>query len=349
VIHVVTPYGRDGPSSRVRVFEWLDRIAAPRTLSSYISHRNASPSDVARRPFAVLAAERRLRAMAAERPQRLLLHREASPLSRGALERRLISSAQFAVYDFDDALQWDWGQGGIHRRIAPKAPKARIAVEAADRVIAGNPVLAEWAAQHNRDVVVIPSCVDPGSYLRKADYRVGDPPRLGWIGSADNEAYLRLVAPALHEVHRRTGARLTLIGTTRRTLGDLERLIDRVAWSEATQRAVLPEFDVGIAPVPDEPYTRGKSGYKLLQYAAAGVPAIASPIGVNREILSQLGMPAAEGDGDWVDGILDLLTRPGESRAALGARARELAQRDYSYDAWLARWTEAVGVAHGPA
>jgi glycosyltransferase involved in cell wall biosynthesis len=345
VIHVVTPYGRDGPSSRVRVFEWLDRTSAHRVLSSYISHHNSSPSHIARHPAAVLTAERRLRGMASERPQRLLLHREASPLSRGAVERRLLSNSRFAVYDFDDALGWDWGAGGLYRRLAPKAPKALIAVKHADRVIAGNPVLADWASQHNRDVIVIPSCVAPDSYRQKTDYQVHDPPRLGWIGSADNEVYLRLVAPALRELHRRTGARLTLIGTNRATLGDLESLIDRVPWSEAIQYAALAEFDVGLAPLPDELYTRGKCGYKLLQYAAAGTPFVATPIGVNRQILSQLGMPAAADDGEWVDSVLDLLTRSAGARATIGRRARELTQLHYSYDAWLSRWEDAVGIA----
>jgi glycosyltransferase involved in cell wall biosynthesis len=350
----VTPYGRKAPSSWVRVFEWLDRIAEPRVVSSYISQNNARPSEVARHPVAVLAAERRLRRMAAQRPELLLLHREASPLSRGGLERRLLSASAFSVYDLDDALQWDPGVGGRWdtgltgrlRRIAPKAPKALMAAQAADRVVAGNPVVAEWAAEQNRDVVVIPSCVAPDRYRPKADYTVGDPPRLGWIGSVDNEEYLRLVASALREIHRRTGARLTLMSNgTRPALGDLEDIIDRVAWSEANQYARSLELDIALGPLPDEPYTRGKSGLKLLQYAAAGVPMVASPVGVNREILSELGMPAPEREEDWADAILELLAMPADSRAALGGRAREVAELQYSFDAWLPRWREAMGLS----
>jgi glycosyltransferase involved in cell wall biosynthesis len=318
-------------------------------VSGYISHHNARPSELARRPIAVLAAERRLRQMAARRPERLLLHREASPLSRGNLERRLLSSATFSVYDFDDALQWDWGRRGRLRRIAPKAPKALIGAQRADRVIAGNPVLADWAAEHSRDVVVIPSCVAPDRYRRKADYALGDQPRLGWIGSANNEAYLLLVQTELREIHRRTGARLTLIGTARRTLGALEEMIDRVSWTESVQHTLLAELDLGLAPVPDEPYEHGKSGYKLLQYAAAGTPIVASPIGVNREILSTFGMPAPERPGDWADAMLDLLARPAQAREQLGRRAREVVERDYSYDAWLPRWREAIGISAGAA
>lgn len=344
-IHGVTPYGRKGPSSRVRVYEWLDRIDEPWCVSGYISHHNASPAEILQRPRAVFAAERRLRQLAAQRPELLLLHREASPLSRGALERRLLAGAGFSIYDFDDALQWDWGAGGRLRRIAPKAPKVLEAVQAADRVVAGNPVLAEWAGNYNRDVVVIPSCVAPDRYRRKIDYSVGDPPRLGWIGTASSEVYFQPVAAALQEVHRRTGARLTIIGPTRPTLGDLEQIIDRVPWSESAQYTRLSEFDIGLAPTPDEPYERGKCGYKLLQYAAAGTPLIGSPVGVNREILSTLEMPAPERPDEWVDAILDLLTRPAQGRAELGRHARAMAERHYSFNAWLPSWRAAMGLS----
>ncbi|HWC87582.1 MAG TPA: glycosyltransferase [Solirubrobacteraceae bacterium] len=347
MLHVVTPYGRNGPSSRVRVYEWLDRIAEPTAVTGYVSYRNSSPAYLTRHPVAVLAAEGRLRKISLRRPQSLLLHREASPLSRGALERRLLRSAAFAVYDFDDALQWDWGVGGVVRHIAPKAPKAYAAVSQADRVIAGNPVLADWASAHNRDVVLIPSCVAPDSYQPKQSYRLSDPPRIGWIGSPDNEQHLRLIAPALREAHRRSGARIVLIGTTARGLGALEAMIDRIPWSEAIQGSKLAEVDVGIGPLPDDPYSRGKCGYRILQYAAAGVPALGSPVGVNRDILSQLGMAAPSTIDEWDDALADLFGKSDEARAALGRRAREIVRLRYSYDALLPRWRGAVGLS-GP-
>lgn len=344
MLHVVTPYGRNGPSSRVRVYEWLERTPVARTVSGYASLSNSSPATLGRHPFGVISAERKLRKMASSRPGRLLLHREASPLSRGGLERRLLSSAEFAVYDFDDALQWDWGEGALFRRLAPKAPKALAAARGADRVIAGNPVLAEWASQHNDDVVIIPSCVSPRSYVAKSDYETGEPPRLVWMGSVDNEAYLGNIGRALLEVHRRTGARLTVISRTEPSLGGLETIIDRLPWSEPLQYSNLADFDIGIAPVPDTPYTRGKCGYKLLQYAAAGLPIVASPIGVNERILAELDMPGPLRVDDWAEAIFDVLSRSPAERARLGRRAREVVERQYSYDAWLPTWEHAVGI-----
>ncbi|MFJ4200265.1 glycosyltransferase [Streptomyces sviceus] len=346
--YAVTPYGRGAGSSRVRVFEWLDRVGTDFAIGSYLSLPDAAPSRLVRHPVSLARAELGLAAVARARPRRLLLHREASPLSRGWWERRLLASAEFAVYDFDDALQWDRGEGGLVRRLAPKARKAQVAVRQADRVVAGNAVLADWASGHQRDVVVIPSCVALEDYTRKTSYALHDPPRLGWIGSAHNEACLLLIAGALKEVHRRTGARLTLVGTTTACLGELEAFVDRIAWSPDSQRGAPAGMDIGLMPLPTSAYNLGKCGYKLLQYAAAGLPAVASPLGVNAELLSEFGMPAPRTEDEWTGAILGLMEGPTAERERIGRAARETAARRYSYDAWLPAWRAALELGPVP-
>ena len=157
--HAVTPYGRGAGSSRVRVFSWTDRMADPPTVLDYIGANRASPRLLGRRARDVLGAEHELRRLASRGTDWLLLHREASPLSRGGLEVDVVRSAGFSVYDFDDALNVDVGEGPRWRRLAPKAAKVEAAVRAVDRVVAGNEVLADWASSLARDVVVVPSCV----------------------------------------------------------------------------------------------------------------------------------------------------------------------------------------------
>jgi glycosyltransferase involved in cell wall biosynthesis len=343
-LYAVTPYGRRGASSRVRVFEWLERTATPSVLHCFIGLPNAAASALMRRPGAVIGAELALRQTARSRPARLLLHREASPLSRGSLERRLLSSAEFAVYDFDDALQWDRGEGGLLRRWAPKAQKALMAVRLADRVIAGNNVLADWASAHNDDVTIIPSCVDPSRYGCKQEFHLNDPPRLGWIGSASEEKQLRWIGSALQELHRRTGARIMLVGRTEERLGELEQMVDRVAWSEEAQATLLAEMDVGLMPLIDEPMERGKCGYKLLQYGAASVPSVGSPVGASAGILAAYGSPAPRTRNDWVHAVLSLLDASDVTRQALGRRSRAVVQDHYSYAVWFDRWERAVGI-----
>lgn len=273
-----------------------------------------------------------------------MVHREASPLSRGGLESRLLRSAELAVYDFDDALQCDTGEGPLYRRLAPKSSKALLAVRSADRVIVGNDVLADWAATHNRHVVVIPSCVDLADYDMKSDFRVADPPRLGWIGSSSTEAHLQSISETLLRLHAETGARLTVIGAARRGLGRLEQIIDRVPWSIAAQRHEPARFDIGLMPLDDTCYARGKCGYKLLQYLAAGVVAVASPVGVNAQILERAGLPAATTAADWTDALRHLLDMTASSRADLGARARDTVATHYSFDAWQHTWRAVMGL-----
>lgn len=342
--HAVTPYGRGAGSSRVRVFSWIDRLRLPVHTHSYLSHHNADPVQLMRQPGRVLAAERELRALVTGRPEWLLLHREASPLSRGGLETALLDATAFGVYDFDDALYCDWGEGAPWRRLAPKARKALAAVRKADRVIAGNELLADWASSIVPDVVVVPSCVAVEHYHQKVDYGLSDPPRLVWIGSADNEPLLSTIARELLELNRRYRARVTLIGTTRRSLGALEHIIDRIGWSEQIQHDALATADIGLMPLHDDPYSRGKCGYKLLQYAAAGLPAVASPVGTNASILATLGLPGAGSAGDWLDALQAILELADSGRAAVGRRARKRVTDQYSYDAWMGRWQEAVGL-----
>jgi glycosyltransferase involved in cell wall biosynthesis len=311
-------------------------------VHAYAGLRNAGPRTLLRHPGRVARAEASLRMLAAARSTRLLVHREASPLSRGHLESALARSATVSVYDFDDALYLDTGTGPFYRRLAPKATKVARVLRTVDRVVAGNDTLANWAADHHRDVVVIPSCVDTSAYRPKADYAVGSPPRIGWIGSSSSEVHLASISSALLALHDRLGARLVVLGSPAGHLGRLERMVDRIPWSLPSQRDETARFDVGIMPLLDTPYARGKCGYKLLQYLAAGVPSVASPVGVNTEILRLAGMPAVQDPKEWEESITALLEASTDRRRTLGTRGRDVVTEHYSFSAWLDRWRAAV-------
>jgi glycosyltransferase involved in cell wall biosynthesis len=341
-LHAVTPYGPRAGSSRVRVHEWADRMSDAVAVHPYAGLDGAGPRTLLRHSARVFGAEASLRRLASSRPRRLLLHREASPLSRGRLESALTRSAGVSVYDFDDALYSDTGDGPFYRRLAPKAAKATRVLRTVDRVVAGNDTLANWAADRHRDVVVVPSCVDPNAYRSKSNYAISARPRIGWIGSWSTEQHLLAIAPALRSIGDRFDARLVVVGAPSGHLGVLDDMVERIPWSPSTQREVLATFDVGVMPLIDSPYTRGKCGYKLLQYLAAAVPAVASPVGVNSEILARAGAPPAGTTDEWVETLTALIEAPPEHRAGLGARGRRLVVDHYSYDAWHDRWRAAV-------
>jgi len=341
-LHTVSIYGRNAGSARVRVFQWLEETEIPGVVHDYLGTSNVRPKTLLHQPLQTLAAEVRQAGVARLNVQRLLLQREASPFSRGGLERCLLASAEFGIYDFDDALQWD-ERTGLMEVLRNRHEKTIRCISAADRVIAGNQVLAEFASSFSDDVVVIPSCVRPSSYTMKTEFDVNDPPLVGWIGSPSGEPYLAMIGAALLELNRRTGGRLQLVGGLGPSLGALEEIIDRFTWTEALAERLPATWDVGIMPIADRQYERGKCGYKLLQYAASGLPAVASPVGVNEAICRDVGFWTATSDEEWVDSLSALVHVSTESRREIGVGARDAVERLYSYDAWGDRWLAAVG------
>jgi glycosyltransferase involved in cell wall biosynthesis len=342
---VASSYGAAGASSRVRVLEWLTFLGLRAEILDYAGAADVRPGTLARDPLGVVRAEIRLRRKrSGPAPERLLVSRSVSPFTGGRLEAALLERSGWGVYDFDDALYAD-ERGGIHRFLGEAAGWDR-AVRSADLVIAGNTYLAEAAAERNATVQVIPSCVHPAAYPQKQDYAIGPVPRLIWMGSPSTEGYLQAVAPALLRVHRRTGARLTIVSAGDRPLGDLAAITDRVRWDGPRTDALLAAADCGIMPLPETPFTRGKCAYKLLQYGAAGLPAVASPVGVNEQVTGQLGGVAAGDTDEWTDALLAVLAEPESARRARGLQARRAVEDGYSYAAWGPAFLRALRLPH---
>lgn len=332
VLTGVAPYGSANSTVRARLLNWVDYLQlAPVEL--VLGTRD---------PLGLAAQRRSLHHHDAP----LLLLRNAAKLSRGRVESRLLRGASVGVYDIDDGLPWDNGRlpglGAWWKRPWPRSLIAARAAKAADRVIAGNQLLADWASTLCPDVVVIPTCVDPSAYQTKNSYELSDPPRLGWLGSPATEGYLQDIAASLAEVHRRTGARLTLVSSDGSTHPALAPFTDRVRWTPEVQHTFPATWDVGLMPVRDGVYERAKCAYKLLQYGAAGLPCIGSPVGMSATVLEQFGAPGPRSSRDWVDALMGLIQSGAQHRGALGHRARRTVQADYSYATWATRWSSAL-------
>jgi hypothetical protein len=206
-VTAASPYGASG-SSRVRR-SWTGlttsvdtTISRSTTITTWLSRTSPPLRCCARfagcpRPCAPAL----LGAPAPEYP-RLVMSREATPRSAGGIEARILRSAEWAVYDFDDAM-WADRRGDIHR-VLPKPTKWRRGVEAADCVIAGNDYLANAAQSLNRNVV-IPSCVEPADYPKKGNYELPERRTFVWLGPASAEIHLSEIAPPLLELNRRRG------------------------------------------------------------------------------------------------------------------------------------------------
>lgn len=335
----VAPYGPANASVRARLLQWLEVVPV------------ANPTLVlgGSDPFGAAARLRALRLRRSSPAGPVLVLRNAAKLSRGGIEQQLLRSGLPGVYDLDDGLPWDDGRlpglGAWWKRPWPRSLIAQRAASAADRVIAGNDLIAEWAAQWCRDVVVVPTCVDPNLYTTKSDWELGSVPRLGWMGSPATERYLVGIAPALAEVHRLTGARLTMVSGPGQTHPALSSFTDRVLWTLEREHTLPATWDVGLMPLHDGVYERAKCAFKLLVYGAAALPMVGSPVGASTAVLERAGSSAPSTQQDWVDSLVELLSASPSMRSGQGRSAADVVEQGYSFTAWKNVWSSAVALA----
>lgn len=340
----MSSYGLGGASTRVRLHDWLTHLGLESEHYGFLGRSSNPPREILKQPIAALRAEARLWRLADRVSQRtLILGREATPFGRGGLEARLLSKAGRGIYDYDDALYV-----GYPRRLAALLrPIDRVwqkAVRAADIVIAGSDILAGPAEKLANEVVVIPSCIEPAAYLLKSSYAIGETPRAVWLGSPSTEPYLATIAEPLLRLHRELGLRLTLISAGDRSHGLLDAMTDRVQWSPERFATELTQADVGIMPLPDNEWARGKCAYKLLQYAAAGLPTVGSAVGANIPALAKVSGTAVHAGDDWAGAIRSIIELGETQRATIGAAARAGVVQHFSYGAWAASWRAATGL-----
>jgi glycosyltransferase involved in cell wall biosynthesis len=207
-----------------------------------------------------------------------------------------------------------------------------------DCVVAGNRVLAAVAARSARDVVVLPTPVDPGRY-RASTPDPRRPPTIVWIGRPENLKYLELLHSALVRLAARFPAlRLRVVCSSFPPWHDVA--IDAVPWSTETEVSALADADIGIMPLTRDEWTEGKCAFKLLQYMAASLPCVASPVGANRDAVidGQTGLLAAS-DADWEAALARLIESP-SLRVAFGAAGRRHLETHYALDGYVRRYAD---------
>jgi len=307
--------GRDTPSSRFRVMQFLPRLRE-------VALPSVSPcrpqKDLTQRDFAfggwplgaMLGLGKLFSRMTAiaRSPLHDLVYIERELLIRWSpgLEKLAMKMAPRSIFDFDDAIYL-------------RHPDAIAAVCArAGRVVVGNDTLAAFARKHTDRVSVVPTAIDTDRYFPG----VRDGKTVVWTGSAENLKYLAAIRSRIRQPLR--------VVCNRRPEFDCEY----IPWSPDTEVSALRGAAVGIMPLPDEEWTRGKCGFKLLQYMACGLPAVASPVGVNADIVGDTGIIGE----DWEAAIEKALSMD-------GAAARARVQERYSVQAVFPRWWDAIQAA----
>jgi glycosyltransferase involved in cell wall biosynthesis len=333
--------GPQGPSYRVRLMipaPELRRHGVRLVALPLLSREQAEilhAGSPAARARVVLDGRRHFRR--ALRPLReidaVVIQRQVDPLPGRMLERT-VATDRAVILDIDDAIWLPEPGGHPLTRLRRNATKLRWLAARAEHVIAGNDHLAEWLAPHARTVSVVPSLVDTARTATR-QHADGDTVVLGWIGSRTTARYLHGIVPALaaFAAARPGGSvRLIVVGGPAPAVPGVR--VEPWTWSEEQETRALATMDIGLMPLPDDPWTRGKCAYKALQYMAAGVPVVADDVGVTGRVVGDesAGLLAASA-ADWPH-ALQRLADSAALRARLGAAGRARVEADFSVHAW---------------
>lgn len=337
-ILLLTRHGRLGSSSRQRFYQYVPllaeqgfEIAATRLHDdSYLRRLYAGGG---RRPAGIVGDYlRRIGFLITHRQWDLLwIEKEILPWLPAAVDRILAPSGVPWVVDYDDAVfyRYESHARGIARGLL--GGKIDDVMRRSAIVVAGNRHLAERAERAGaRRVELLPTVVDLRRYPwpTQAAESKDDVFTIGWIGSPTTASYLEGMGPALRAVCDEGGARFVCIGGKPPPLEGIPTT--HHTWSEMSEAAEIARFDVGIMPLADAPWERGKCGYKLIQYMACGVPVVASPVGANSEIVEHgvQGFLAPTTEA-WIDALKQLRRDP-ELRRRMGAAGRRRVEERYA-------------------
>jgi glycosyltransferase involved in cell wall biosynthesis len=262
----------------------------------------------------------------------VFLYREAIPVGPPIIERIIHWLGVPIVLDFDDAI-FMTSFSDANRSVAFLKNPGRVAtvLGLSRRASVGNEFLAAYARRHNAAVTVIPTVVDTTRFKPREDRTARKVPVVGWVGSPTTYQYLLKISDILREVAARHDFVLRISGAGQKV--DIPGVtVEEAPWSMAEEVQLFNGLDIGVYPLTDDDWARGKCGFKAIQCMACGVPVVASAVGVNREIITD-GVDSflASTRQEWIDKLSRLLTEPG-LRASMAAAGRQTIEQRYSLD-----------------
>ena len=266
----------------------------------------------------------------------VFIHRESYPIGPAWFETLLAWMGKPYIYDFDDALFLPnvaepnrlFGRFKCPGKVARIIRNSRVTV-------AGNAYLAEYAKRAGaREVEIVPTVVDTECFVPRRTRKSRETLVIGWIGSPTTIIFLEPYREVFKRVWESCGSRAHFRIVGGKLANPLPKGMTCVPWSLESEVEQLQSFDIGIMPMPDNEWTRGKCAFKAIEYLAVGIPAVCSPVGMNLEVISEGVngfLPADE--NAWVEAICRLV-EDDQLRERLGNAGRQTVERKFSVDLW---------------
>lgn len=232
------------------------------------------------------------------------------------------------IYDFDDAIYIQDNNEQLNPKLLENL---NFTLSKSDLIIVENDENKNYANQFCKNVILITGPIDCSRYFPNKINKTGNIITIGWIGSPSTTKYLLLIKDVIIELKAKYGEKINFI-----TIGADESKINELPiinykWQLETEVNLLQQFDIGIMPLPDDIWSKGKGGYKLLQYMAIGIPSVASPVGINCELLGFNNGFLANGNEEWKQNLI-LLIDNSVTRENLGENALTIVRNKYSFE-----------------
>lgn len=333
----LTKYDYMGASSRYRFFQFYDYYK----MNDFESHTQAFFNDEylldlysgKKNIFLMIKAyyKRLLKLFFVKKYDLLVIEKELFPYMPAFFEKILNMIGINYIVDYDDAIfhQYDNSNSVIIKLILSK--KIAKVMKYSKLVIAGNDYLANYASHsaHANSVKVVPTVIDLEKYDKvKTTIKNENETVIGWIGSPSTSKYLSFLEEVFIKLSEKHNIKINIIGTSVSPFKNLE--VNMIPWSEEHEIEEMKKFDIGIMPLTDSLWERGKCGFKLIQYMGCALPIIGSPVGVNSEIIEQNknGFLASEVN-EWFD-ALNSLIEDEQLRKKFGINGRRKVEKYYS-------------------
>ncbi len=335
----VIPHPPEGASGRFRVLQylpWLRQQGLSCEVRPFMSEAlyrclyqpGRLPQKVAMSMAAVL--RRCVDVVRAAQADVVMVHREALPLGTVLLERAMARLCPAVVFDFDDAIYLNHASAAnAWARVFKRAEKTSAIVSLSAQVVVGNRVLEAYTRAYNPRVSVIPPPIDTEQFQCRPPLPQARAVVIGWIGSHTTAGYLRMIQRALATVITRypeVEVRVVGAGSNLLTVPRLQL----IRWDLAHEREELHRFDIGLMPMSDDEWARGKCGFKALLYMSAGIPVVASPVGITSEIVREgVNGFLATSEEVWVSRLSQLI-EDRDLGPRMGQAGRTIVEEEYS-------------------